>query len=232
MVPFIFIRRIQALFNYYQKTQPAYGGAAGRDETNSSNAGHHSGQNKKRSKRRGQKTYREKKQKFVDPEFLNKDGEKPDEVLKTNEGTENFTVGLLNIKRLTEIKWMNILEYMRDTSIDALVLTEHMRQDTDTPTWMDEAGYELYTTLGKSKKTPHGRAYIGGVALVVKKDTYTVVSKKIVNTSHLATCWTLESTSWAEKIHITGAYCSPDSRSSKQTVHQHTTDFFRQTCST
>ena len=47
---------------------------------------------------------------------------------------------------------MNILEYLRESGIDAaLVLTEQMRQDryTDTPTWVDEAGYEIYTTLGK-----------------------------------------------------------------------------------
>ena len=52
---------------------------------------------------------------YVDQVFLNKDGEKSDEVLQANEETEKFTVGLLNIKQLTEIKWMNILEYMRDT---------------------------------------------------------------------------------------------------------------------
>ena len=73
---------------------------------------------------------------------------------------------------------MNLLEYIKDNKLEALVPTEHMLQDAHTPSWVEEAGFEMYITLGKLKKTPQGSTRIRGVALIIKKDTYHITSKK------------------------------------------------------
>jgi hypothetical protein len=52
----------------------------------------------------------------------------------------------MNIKKLDEIKWMNLLEYIKNNKLEALVLTEYMLQDTHTPSWVEEAGFEMYIT--------------------------------------------------------------------------------------
>ena len=105
-----------------------------------------------------------------------------------------------------------------------LVLTEHMLQETHPPSWVDQVGSEMYITLGKIKKSPHGSTHIGGVTIIIRK--YTVTSTVIAKTSQLATCWTISSPHWDKTLHITGAYCSPNSRSDKATTFQHTTEIF------
>ena len=216
------------LGNSLGNQRPGQGGGAGADANNPA------GSSKKSSFQSRSKTSN-----FADKSFIRKRKRGTENVetsqtpggtstlsLNTDSISDTFSVGLMNIKKLDEIKWMNLLEYIKDNKLEALVLTEHMLQDTHTPSWVEEAGFEMHITLGKIKKTPQGSTRIGGVALIIKKDLYHITSKKIVNTTHQATCWTIESDFWAEKIHITGAYLSPDSRSKRQTIYQHTTDFF------
>ena len=46
--------------------------------------------------------------------------------LDTDPISDTFPVGLMNNKKQDEIKWINLLEYIKDNKLEALVLTEQL----------------------------------------------------------------------------------------------------------
>ena len=68
----------------------------------------YSGGKKKRSRRQSRCASRDKKHKNINPE-RRKRGKKAD-VLQTDGDIKKFPLSLLNMKKITQIKWMHILQ--------------------------------------------------------------------------------------------------------------------------
>ena len=80
--------------------------------------------------------------------------------------------------------------------------------NTETPGYILQDGYTLYSTLGKKQKGK-SNVYNGGIALLVKTDTYEVKANILLQDIHQITTWTLTAPYMTNPFHITGAYCSP-----------------------
>ena len=77
-------------------------------------------------------------------------------------------VGLINIAGLTPEKWENMKEYiLQIKDIEIFVLTETHLNNTETPGYILQDGYTLYSTLGKKQKGK-SNVYNDGMAPLVK----------------------------------------------------------------
>lgn len=92
-----------------------------------------------------------------------------------------FTIALLNVNGLTPDDWENLKQYLEDrnTKVDAYILTEHHLDSTETLSYITNDNYTMHITLGPkqkgNKQNSQGRAvYNGGVALLVKADTFEI----------------------------------------------------------
>ena len=120
-------------------------------------------------------------------------------------------IALINIARLTPEKWENLKKYAETKhEIHAYILTETQYGGTDTPDYIAKDGYTLFNTPGPKQKGQRNH-YNGGIALLVKSDTFDVTSKILLQNRHQITMWKLTAPDLCHPLHITGAYCSPAS---------------------
>jgi hypothetical protein len=77
--------------------------------------------------------------------------------LNTESIDYDFKVGFFNMTGLTREKWENLVEYLKGIPVlDAIILSETHIDTLDTPDFITQDGYTLFSTLGpkqKGKKT-------------------------------------------------------------------------------
>ena len=161
---------------------------------------------------RGQSDNRKRKRRSSSNDHYrsaNKTDSKNAQQLNLEAATLKLKVGLINIAGLTPEKWENMKEYiLQIKDIEIFVITETHMNNTETPGYILQDGYTLYSTLGKKQKGK-SNVYNGGIALLVKTDTYEVKTNILLQDIHQITTWTLTAPYMTNPFHITGAYCSP-----------------------
>ena len=135
---------------------------------------------------------------------------------KGKSAKSNFHFMCLNIRGYTDpADWEKVQALPNFEKLDAILLTEHHLSGKKRPIEIVKSGWNIHFAAGPPKRGSSQHVHRGGIALLTRNTSQFTVSTTIhadhsTESDHQAATWTLISPLYAQKIHITGAYVSPN----------------------
>ena len=112
-------------------------------------------------------------------------------------------IALINIRKLTQVKFKALLELEEAKDTDIFLRTETKAKEEDGFAYMKTLGWEMQNVIptANGSNTRHG-----GIAMLFRRDTFNIVSTHIPNNSQNMCTWQIQNAGWKKSIALSLVY--------------------------